>query len=465
MTKKNIYIHFGPPKTGTSAIQNYCNTHREHLKSQGIYYPAHKLDSNDVSSGNVESIFDRNEKGELIISSAKVETLITLFNNSSADILLLSSEFFFKRLSEINKYFPESTYIGYVRSPVDFFESSYNQTIKRHGNTKTIQFSDKLNFSIPNVLERSVKSIGKDRFILRAYAKNIFPEKDIVADFLSIFDINKANDYLPRTINPSYSFEALEFKRWLNQFDLAEVSHVTDILLQAYQAGQKEFSLLTPSVFEKYKEQVVEYIVPLTQRLNIENSDALLNSIKSSKQRKYLEQKLNYEQFTQVRDHIKQESEELFFRLCQLLYKHSYLPIFKHQYVKWFLEDHSLSSVGRRRTFFTFLFSKSSLASKKQFFSGYIRQKLGKNQPLTWGKGKSQIHGVDSLKSKLNIAPETSDIAVLMSIANFCEVNGNIEFAFYLVEEALKQAPENKEINTKLASLENALSVHLESKK
>ena len=56
--QKTIFIHVGPPKTGTSAIQNWFSKNADMLRTKGLFYPEHALDPNGVSSGNLSSICD-----------------------------------------------------------------------------------------------------------------------------------------------------------------------------------------------------------------------------------------------------------------------------------------------------------------------------------------------------------------------------------------------------------------------
>ena len=49
---KQIIIHVGPAKTGTSALQYFLLRNRNELKKVGYYYPEHRIDENDISGGH-----------------------------------------------------------------------------------------------------------------------------------------------------------------------------------------------------------------------------------------------------------------------------------------------------------------------------------------------------------------------------------------------------------------------------
>lgn len=461
MKEKKVFIHIGPPKTGTSAIQNYCNAHRKSLESHGVMYPEHSTDANGVSSGNLHSVFDQTETGELEVNPQKVKQLMNMFHSSDASILLLSSEFFFKRLGDIAAYFEDATFIAYVRSPIDYFESSYNQTIKRHGNTKPIQIVEDLKFNILNQLEKWSKKFGSERFLLRAYAKTLFPNGDIISDFLSIFGLEKSNAYIQSNINPSYSFEALEFKRWLNQFDLEDTTHVVDLVLQAFEGSGIRFSLIPPNDFQRYKSQVVDYLTAFSSRHNVVNIDALINDVEKGLQNEYVEQNLTIEQFNRVKECIFTNSEFLYIRLCQLLYKQAYLPAFNSKYVKWFLDDNDLTTVGKNRSILRILLSKGSLSLKKQYLLTYVKYKLGISKGSMWGTTESRIKGLPEFRKNLELDNSLGDISLMVEVSKLCEKNGNLEFAFYLVEEAVKLAPDEKLLKRRLAFLERKLAEQL----
>ena len=69
---KEIYIHVGPPKTGTSAVQKWLSSNQSFLKKQGVFYPSHSVDANGVSSGNVKSVYDIDENKQLCLNKSSL---------------------------------------------------------------------------------------------------------------------------------------------------------------------------------------------------------------------------------------------------------------------------------------------------------------------------------------------------------------------------------------------------------
>jgi hypothetical protein len=322
MVVERIVIHIGPPKTGSSALQTWLVNNRRFLLKKGFYYPEHSMDTNNVSSGNVLSVFSSDDKGELNISRDKVELLLVDFNNSGAETLLLSSEYFFLRLDVLSKTFPEAIFVGYVRNPLDFMESDYNQSIKRHGNSKTINLKPRINASILRRMSENVDDIGEDRFHLRAYHSELFPNRDIVHDFMQYLGISGASGITGNRINSSYCYEAMEVKRWLNQFEFGNLSNDIDLSLQKFERGTKKYSLITPVAYKKYRVQSINTVIDFCKRHNVFNSEELVKAIKKRKHSPYFEQELNYEHAKIVVDFIREHTEARIFRkICRSIKK------------------------------------------------------------------------------------------------------------------------------------------------
>ena len=128
-----IVVHTGPGKTGSSALQLWLSENTEKLREQGVYYPTHKTDANGVSSGNRHKVLEQTESGRLTPSPRLIEKLLGDFERSGTQTLLLSSEFFFPAIAELDCLLPGAEFLAYLRDPLESFESDYNQRVKRHG--------------------------------------------------------------------------------------------------------------------------------------------------------------------------------------------------------------------------------------------------------------------------------------------------------------------------------------------
>ncbi|APD95381.1 hypothetical protein BM523_16045 [Alteromonas mediterranea] len=251
-----IVLHIGPPKTGSSAIQHWCALNHANLKSSGIFYPLHDLDANGVSSGNIMSVFIRNEfTGELEFSEAKMSKALDDAAIAGAEILLLSSEFFFKKVDELAVNLPTAEFVAYIRFELDKLVSNYNQSVKRHGKADTFKVPKNTTAQSLKLLKNYASSHGEKRFTMRAYCKEAFVGGNIVSDFLSLF--NKPELVVGNTgaaqINSMYSSHGLEFKRWFNKFELGELQSGLDEFLQKEGNNSQKYSLLSKKDFAELR--------------------------------------------------------------------------------------------------------------------------------------------------------------------------------------------------------------------
>ena len=296
----SILIHVGPPKSGTSAIQRWLSFHASELQQYGYYYPQHESDANGVSSGNLLALFSYNSEGELEFDAAKKERLITDFKKSQATVLLLSSEFFFKRITLLAEQFPTAKFVAYLRFPLEVIESSYNQGVKRHGEVKQLGVSATPKCFQLNLLENQIKKAGKQRFILRPYEKNCFTGGSLVNDFKDVLHIPSQSLQTYSTnevVNSSYSIDALELKRWFNQFPLGDLQPVLDKLLQAYSADKPGYSLIGAKLFRTYKNEFVKVLERFCSVYHVDNSEIFIEQCKALQQKPIVKQRLSDEDF------------------------------------------------------------------------------------------------------------------------------------------------------------------------
>lgn len=293
-----VVFHFGPPKSGTSAIQKWMSSNRQWLIEQGIYYPAHVLDVNGVSSGNLRKVFVESEKG-LEFSDKLMASEIAAANSAQCHTIVFSSEFFFKKLEALAGKVAEAQFIGYVRFGLEMMQSSYNQAVKRHGRTETFRQKGPLQPTL-RALSESVSKIGEERFILRPYSKKLFVAESIVADFLGALGINSSGvDTSVGRINPSYSIESIEIKRWFNQLQSESFQTQLDLALQSY-GNSEAFSLFTDDNFEKNKTAYLEQLRRFLTNHNVANSDAFYEQCAAQGNRPYHKQELSLADFKRV---------------------------------------------------------------------------------------------------------------------------------------------------------------------
>lgn len=332
---KEIYIHVGPPKTGTSAVQKWLSSNQSFLKKQGVFYPSHSVDANGVSSGNVKSVYDIDENKQLCLNKVRLTNLIDTFHKSEYSILLLSSEFFFREMNVLKLHIPNAKFIAYVRNPMEIRESSYNQSVKRHfklekinpGRSKRLPYMDRL---VEFTATYSAKYL-----CVRLYGERYFERKNIVADLLSVIGI-EVNIKLP-VVNNSYQFEALEFKRWFNQFHLEDYQVLVDRALQGFTEGSSHYSLIPEKQYIDDCTYYAGVLESYAEELKTFNLEPLVAEIRSASLKPYFTQELSDSDFSSVCQYLQKTLQADYYLLTKKIM--SLEPIQNEHFYQLFIKS------------------------------------------------------------------------------------------------------------------------------
>lgn len=312
---KQVWIHIGPPKTGTSAIQKWLLGHREWLGSQGILYPAYELGPNGISSGHVHTVLSE-ASGKFYVDKNKVESLISEFERSDKDILLLSSEHFFYQVEALAEAFTMVRFIAYVRCPIETFESVYNQSVKRHGKCECLSFSQNLHTTTLDRLSKLAGELPRQKFYFRAYLQSN-ETFNLVADFLAALKLKYPVEN--EKTNPSYTFEALETKRWLNRFKLTALDAEIDQALQAMKVGISDYSLLPDDKRVRHLKQCIQSLRLFHTQHHIKNAKMLLSAVKKREHLTVVTQDNLPRAIKLVSHQLSLSSPDLYERICQAI--------------------------------------------------------------------------------------------------------------------------------------------------
>jgi hypothetical protein len=323
--KKSIYVHVGPPKTGTSILQSWLKSQSVRLlNASTVFYPDHDIDQNQVSSGHNQLFLEAKVGHKTQFNHQKFSALLSTFDAMNKDILLLSSEYFFYQIPEFVKYADKYKikFIAYVRPEFEFIESIYNQSVKRNKQNMPMPMRNEIRYSYLDTLLEYLSTVGAEYFLLRAYGSRDFFEKNIVTDFLSIFAIETLadKDTIVPIVNSSYSFECLEFKRWINNFEIAELDNVLDKKLQSYPHTGQNYSLIPQQIYNTYKVQTLDKISLINEKCKIENHQKLISYINQTSRPVYMHQELHDAHLIKVLDFLQTQdlefSKALFSALC-----------------------------------------------------------------------------------------------------------------------------------------------------
>ncbi|MEQ5833684.1 hypothetical protein [Marinobacter sp. NFXS9] len=278
IANKQIFLHIGTPKTGTSALQKFFMDNLESLERNGFSYPKHGFDGNDISSGNGQEII--NIAIHQGVGKARAH-LDKLLKKSKSNNVLISSEAFYGHPEIVHRIAPAAKVIVYFRNQLDLVESSYNQSVKRAGQKAPFSvalkrvMNRKEPFYTGELIKRWVDLYGKNNVVFRLYENDSFKNKNIYDDFLYSIGVGHTENFhiRPSKVNVSYCADALDYKRCLNALVenisfpfMAEV----DAVLQRYshdyfENGGQKFSLYSEeelaqadSFFQCYREELAD---------------------------------------------------------------------------------------------------------------------------------------------------------------------------------------------------------------
>ncbi|SDB21775.1 hypothetical protein [Eubacterium oxidoreducens] len=275
---KTLYIHIGTPKTGTTAIQNFCHNNEEVLHKKGYDYPILYTYYGRAKVRNAQflhlTIYNRDttDKKDRDIAEENrritegMQTIASLFETYHN--IILSDEGLWKATQkrraslweELKEHGEKHGYqvkvIVYLRRQDEFVESWYNQRIKHEleqNNTLTWEeySRDKEKNCSPDYYQR-IKAIervlGKENIIVRRYNFAEFKNGMIQADFLDAIGLEWTDEYeiieTDKNRNDRLQGNALEFKRIINQMkDLsrAESRMFEKILLELSEQWGKQY--------------------------------------------------------------------------------------------------------------------------------------------------------------------------------------------------------------------------------
>jgi hypothetical protein len=304
-----VFIHVGPGKTGSSAIQKWMNDNTARLREHGYFYPQHSVDENGISSGNALSIFEYDNSGVLRFSDVKAQQIVEQAKEKGCNNLVLSSEAFIARFEPILSFFPASKVIFYLRNPLECAESLYNQSVKRHYNTEQIR-APRISYDRLIKLTERVSEMTDTELKVRLYGKQFFTGGDIVSDFLDAINLKASIDASSTAVNHSYSFEALEFKRALNFFPSKTFHAQLDQHLQAYPGGKRSFSLLSPDVYKKSVQNACKHISELNEYVDV-SLTKMQASIAAKPQQEYTTQHMRPEQIKEILSYLQSKNPQL----------------------------------------------------------------------------------------------------------------------------------------------------------
>ncbi|OEE62300.1 hypothetical protein A1OK_21140 [Enterovibrio norvegicus FF-454] len=417
---KKVVIHFGPGKTGSSALQAWCNSNTETLAQHGIYYPAHAVDANGVSSGNVDAIANRDAKGNRTLDEKKLNTLLAEFERSDAQTLLLSSEFFFPMLRNIYEQLPDAVYVGYIRDPLELHESDYNQRVKLHSYFLPFH-APVASFPVVDALARVMDDCKGIDLRLRPYGKGLFIGGSIIADLLSELLSGKEQLELEtaqstKLVNSSYDYATREFKRLLNYFPIEHLELNIHRLLQKRPTQEDCVSVVPEKTQATANEAHVKRLEVFIKNRRMQSLLPLLDALKQRTVKEYKHQDASEQALLSVASWLALQDKTLFDDIALIVDAH------RHYYLD--------------NPAFWACFPEQERPSSKKWWR---KEKAVVVDTVTESPICTQ--SITTFKQRAKVAANVHPPHILASIGEFAFENGETRFADKLLSEALIKNP------------------------
>lgn len=252
---KLCILHIGTEKTGTSTIQSFLNLNREDLSKAGLFYPTTSTRGSqwefvaishptpwDTDIGKELNISNQAEKSAFRdLCLANIESQAKLV--PKADVLLISSEHFHSRLTEIemikelksalDPLVEKFRIIVYFRRQDELAVSFYTTRIKSgyQGSDVFLPTAGKqlLYFQYDELFDRWAKVFGADTICPGLYDAVRKQENGLLMDFCRLAEIDYKGLTIPKWKNKSLNSDGLSFVKSINYMYKDKVDLLSDI--------------------------------------------------------------------------------------------------------------------------------------------------------------------------------------------------------------------------------------------
>lgn len=211
---KNIVLHMGPDKTGSTAIQTFFKHNDQSIEKNGILYFYGQNSTGKGGKGGIKNLpvafcetlerakkfFNADEQRWATNSKEYLKLLERKAETTTADTLLLSQEGLNKlKETELESLCLFLQTLGenihvvlYARAPDSYAISAMSQRVKSGRRAFPITRPPVRRYR--NYLEKAIRVFGRENVEVRLFDREKFPSGDVVSDFLSIPTLQQLND-------------------------------------------------------------------------------------------------------------------------------------------------------------------------------------------------------------------------------------------------------------------------------
>lgn len=269
---REVIVHIGPHKTGTSALQAAFHRNADSLAERGLLYrPMGK----EWNNHHVLAVQFRREGGDATAGRAFVDDLFDEADRRNLCVLI-SSEMLCEPQIDTDEFIsamqPAAVRtVGYLRNPCDLMVSAYNQVVRDPSSRRTKPIDaapPPYDVSMANILR---PWITDGRLTLCPYDPPQWKDGTLLGDFLATIGVDPAGLDLdngcegpPDNENRSLPYLFVEAVRYLNAAGIDEESRqrVISILYGASASAEQNATLdgaMTAACIEAIRGQLPTY--------------------------------------------------------------------------------------------------------------------------------------------------------------------------------------------------------------
>ncbi|MHB8843715.1 MAG: hypothetical protein ACYC7L_03115 [Nitrospirota bacterium] len=272
MQTKTLWIHAGGAKAGSSALQSFFIMYAANLRSLGFSYRNKPEVSSvyQVTGGNGKILYE--DLSSFAASEERMEKILLSYFEDDLPNAICSSEFLqlldeksWKTVISIcESHNIALRIIFYIRDPVPYYLSQYDQAVKGHGEWKPIdEWHKNVNWDHLGALRVLARCFPKSSLHIISYDLS---KQNLINNFLDIVGINAEKLSLNKAdakhvVNRSLTVAEREIMRRLNKAFGARYSpELTDLLMSSFPDAQAELEWdphITQLLSTRFKDDIV----------------------------------------------------------------------------------------------------------------------------------------------------------------------------------------------------------------
>lgn len=279
MTVK-VIIHLGGSMPGAASLRSWFKHNAPFLSKLGVFYPF--AESSPHENGNADMVFDFTDDALLTLNRKKLEQLVAEAESVGATQLLLSSDIFGHYLKQLSSLVDNFQVIAYVGLPLHAAETSYRQSVKQGELADVFSLDEAKLCEELEQLRTQLNLVGASHFKLRASHRDCFYRNDLLSDFLHALGIKGIVTEALDLSEQVLASDALELKRWFNQFDTDLLNAELNDFLHFYSQNARPYTLLDSGVYIRLKHKSCKQMQAFLSKADVENGSELLSVLKKS---------------------------------------------------------------------------------------------------------------------------------------------------------------------------------------